>query len=184
MPSRLTRAAVAVVVAAVLLSGSGTTLAGWADALHRGDAVVTSGELAVEPVSATTQIVRPGTSEPLPASTPVLPGDVVRLTSTVRVAASGDLLTGTLGLDLGALRGLGEPTVSVTTDLTAAGTNRWAVTPAHDGARTTAVVELTVPRTRDGRAPAADRSNWWGAELQHTTLQPGSIRWTLTQEMP
>lgn len=184
MPSRLTRAALAAVVAAVLLSGSGTTLAGWADARQVEGAVVTAGTLTVEPVAASTVVLRPGTTEHLPASTPLVPGDTVRITSTVSVRAAGELLTGTLALDLDALQGMGGPTASVTTDLPAAGTHRWTVTPEHDGAQATAVVELTVPTTTDGRSPAADRSNWWGQDLQHTTIEPGAIRWSLTQEMP
>ncbi|WP_324653517.1 alternate-type signal peptide domain-containing protein [Georgenia sp. H159] len=184
MPNRLTRAAIAAVVAAVLLSGSGTTLAGWADAEHRDQAVLSAGRLAVEPVAASTAVLRPGTSQPLPADTAIVPGDVVRVTSTVSVSARGTLLTGTLSLDLGALGGLGGPTVSATTALPAAGANRWTVTPDDDGAQVTAVIDLAVPATTDGRPPAADRSNWWGEQLQHTTLDAGAVRWTLTQEMP
>jgi len=182
VPSRLSRAALAAVMAAVLLSGSGTTLAGWNDAERRESAVVTAGQLAVEPVASSTVVVRAGS--PLAADTPLVPGDVVRQTSTVTVSARGELLTGTLALDLSGLDGLGAPAVAVTTALPAADTNRWTVTPAHSGARVTAVVSLTVPTTTDGRAPAADRSNWWGEGMQRTTLDAGAIRWTLTQEMP
>ncbi|QDB79742.1 alternate-type signal peptide domain-containing protein [Georgenia wutianyii] len=168
MPSRLTRAAVAAGLATVLLSGGGTTLAGWNDAEQRDLAAVSAGELSVEPLAAATVVLRPGTTQPLPAGTALVPGDVVRVTSTVRVAASGDLLTGRLALDTTALRGLGGATVIVTTPLPGAGPHRWTVTPEHDGARTTAVVELTVP----------------AGLPQHTTLDAGALRWTLTQEMP
>ncbi|WP_193311514.1 alternate-type signal peptide domain-containing protein [Georgenia satyanarayanai] len=168
MPNRLTRAALAAVVAAVLLSGSATTLAGWNDAELRDAQVVSAGELTVDPVSASTVVLRPGTSQPLPASTPLVPGDVVRLTSTVTVGAAGDLLTGTLGLQVTGLQGLTRSTPRVTTTLPAAGTGGWKVTPAADGATVTAVVDLTVPAT----------------VAQHTTLDAGAIRWTLTQEMP
>ena len=184
MPNRLTRAALAAVVAAVLLSGSGTTFAAWSDAEHRQGAVVPAGELAVTAAPASTVVLRPGTAEPMPASTPLVPGDIVRMTSTVSVAATGDLLTGTLDLDLGRLPALWQPTASVTTELPGTGTHRWTVTPEHDGARATAVVDLTVPVTTDGRAPAADRSNWWGTDMQRTTIDAGAVRWTLTQEMP
>lgn len=183
MPNRLTRAALAAVVAAVLLSGSGTTLAGWSDAEGREDAVVSAGELTVTAETADTVVLRPGVAEPLPADTPLVPGDVVRLTSTVRVTARGELLTGTLALDLTGLRGFGTPAVSIATDLSSSGTHRWTVTPADDGAPVTAVVELAVPATTDGRAPAADRSNWWGSDLQHVTLDAGALRWTLTQDL-
>jgi len=168
MPNRLTRAALAAVVAAVLLSGSGTTLAGWVDGAQREHATVSAGTLSVEPVAATTVVLRPGAAQPLPATTPLVPGDVVRLTSTVQVAAAGDLLTGSLALDVDALRGLGRPAVSVTTTLPASGANRWTVTPEHDGGRATAVVAFTVP------AGAA----------QPTRIDAGAIRWSLTQEMP
>lgn len=184
MPSRLTRAAIAAVVAAVLLSGSGTTLAGWTDAEHRDQAVLTAGRLTVEPVAASTVVLRPGTPEPLSADTAIVPGDVVRVTSTVSVSARGALLTGTLALDHGALSGLGTPAVSATTALPSAGTHRWTVTPDDDGAQVTAVIDLTVPATTDGRPPAADRTNWWGEQMQRTTIDAGAVRWTLTQEMP
>lgn len=182
MHSRLTRAALAAVAAVVLLSGSSTTLAGWADAEQREGTTVTSGRLAVEQVAASTVVVRPGTAQPLPVSTPLLPGDVVRMTSTVSVAAAGDLLTGTLALDLSGLRGMTG--TSVTTALPTAGTDRWTVTPAHDGAQATAVVEIALPRTTDDREARPDQSNWWGEDMQGTTLDAGAIRWTLTQETP
>jgi len=168
VPNRLTRAALAAVLAAVLLSGSGTTLAGWNDAELREGQVVSAGDLTVEPVSTSTVVVRPGTSQPLPASTPLVPGDVVRLTSRVRVSAAGELLTGTLGLEVTGLQGLTRSTPRVTTTLAAVGTRGWTVTPANDGASATAVVDLTVPAT----------------VAQRTTLDAGAIRWTLTQEMP
>lgn len=180
MPSRLTRAALAAAVAVVLLSGSGTTLAGWGDAERRDVAVVVAGELSVTAQGTTTVVLRPGAAAPLPADTPLVPGDVVRLTSTVRVTARGDLLTGTLALDLGGVHG--TPVATVATDLPPTGTHRWAVTPDDDGALVTAVVELAVPTTTDGRPAAADRSNWWGSDLQHVTLDPGALRWTITQD--
>jgi alternate signal-mediated exported protein len=164
----LTRAALAAAVAVVLLSGTGTTLAGWNDAEVRQGQVVSAGELTVDAVSASTVVVRPGTAEPLPASTPLLPGDVVRLSSTVRVNAAGDLLAGTLSRDVTGLQGLTRSAPRVTTTLAPAGTRGWSVTPAGDGATVAAVVDLTVP----------------AGVAQRTTLDAGAIRWTLTQEMP
>jgi len=155
-------------VATVLLSGGGTTLAGWNDAEQRDLAAVSAGELSVEPLAAATVVLRPGTSQPLPVGTALVPGDVVRVTSTVRVTASGELLTAHLALDTSALRGLGRSTVTVTTTLPGAGAHRWTVIPEHDGARVTAVVELTVP----------------AGLPQHTTIDVGALRWALTQEMP
>jgi alternate signal-mediated exported protein len=182
VPSRLTRAALAAVLAAVLLSGSGTTLASWSDAEHRTETAIHAGALAVNAVSSSTVVLRG--SQQLPASAPLVPGDVVRTTSTVQVTARGNALSGTLALSTTAAQTFAAPTVTVTSPLPGAGTNRWRVTPAQNGARATAVVDLTVPATRDGRAPAADRSNWWGSSLQNTTLDASAVRWTLTQEMP
>ncbi|WP_413450430.1 alternate-type signal peptide domain-containing protein [Georgenia phoenicis] len=168
MPKRLTRAALAAAVAVVLLSGSGTTLAGWNDAELREGQVVGAGELTVDAVSSDIVVVRPGVAQPLPASTPLVPGDVVQLTSTVRVGAAGNLLAGSLGLEVTGLQGLTRSSPRVTTTLPAASDGRWAVGPADDGATVTAVVDLTVPATVS----------------QRTALDPGAIRWTLTQEMP
>lgn len=192
------RATLAVLVAIVLLSSGAGTAASWSDSVHREAVTVTTGRLAVEPVSTHVSIWRlvDGGRTEFSADQPLVPGDTVRITSTVQVAATGDALGATLRVDASALTKLAEHDVSslltVATDSElqapdherSTGAQRtWTVTEDDDGATATAIVELTFPATTDGRAPAADRSNWWGQELQYLQLQPEPIRWTLIQEI-
>ena len=191
MSKRLTHGVLAAALAVVLLSGTGATTASWSDAAELPGVTITSGRLSLAQTAMDVHLVQAnGSVRELTADTRIIPGDVVRLTSTVTVTAQGDALRARLALDRSQL-GLtydgvefpvSEP--AVTTELTSAGVDAWTVMPADNGKTATATVDITVPRTTNGEQPAADRSNWWGQRLQNVTLNPGAIRWTLTQETP
>lgn len=191
MSKRLAQATAAAALAVVLLSGTGGTMAAWSDSVERGPVTVSSGRLVLDQGATDAVVLRTGQdgTQELPVATPLVPGDVVRVTSTVVVRAEGDALRARLGLDHSALGATVADVrlpvaVSVHSSLASAGEDAWIVTAADDGTAVTAVVEVTVPVTTDGRDPAADRTNWWGERLQHQTLHPGAVRWTLTQETP
>ncbi|MGC5614957.1 alternate-type signal peptide domain-containing protein [Georgenia sp. Z1491] len=187
---RLGRAAIAAALGVVLLSGSGGTAASWTDSVTSAGATIESGPLEVEAVSQSVVVARPGspTATPL-ASTRVNPGDTITMTSTVRVHAAGDTLGARLELDsaglvmtVGGVARQWTPRISTTSSLPGAGSHAFRVTETGDGATATATVSWTVPATTDGRARAADRSNWWGSQLQNQTVTPGGLRWTLVQQ--
>lgn len=191
MGKRLTRGVLAAALAVVLLSGTGATMAAWSDGVELPGVTITAGRLTLEETATSVVVQRRGTDgqvRALEAGAAVVPGDIVRLTSQVTVRAQGDALRARLVLDRSGLglthAGVRFPVTEpvVTTDLTAAGRDAWTVTAADDGTTVTATVDLTIPRTTDGRESAANRSNWWGQRLQRETLHPGTFRWTLAQE--
>ncbi len=144
----------AVAVALLLLTGTGATYAGWIDTTQvHPDTTVTSGVLRTELVGSAVSVDRGGAT--MSASAPLLPGDVVVITTSVRLAVrgvAGELtLDATHAADAFAARGvtLGTPSIVVaglapgpaTAD---APTWRGGVTEADDGALVTATVRLPV----------------------------------------
>lgn len=144
----------AVAVALLLLPGAGVSYAGWTDSTEVGrDATVTSGALSTQNGQSEMSVRRGG--ETLPASAPLLPGDVVEITTSVRLAVrgvGGELtLDATHAADAFAARGVTLGTPSLTVAGLAPGpatveATTWGgrVTGADDGALVTATVRLAV----------------------------------------
>lgn len=171
----------AVVVALLLLSGTGTSLAGWNDSTSVGRATtVASGALSTTPVQDQVLVHRGGSA--LPASTPLLPGDVVEVTTSVRLAVRG--VAGELALDAaGAAEAfsaggiaLGAPSTTVAGlppgPATVDGlTWRGRVTGADDGRVVTATVRLPLA-TGQGAA----------AQGRRVDLAARPATWSLVQD--
>ncbi|MGO1583306.1 MAG: alternate-type signal peptide domain-containing protein [Actinomycetaceae bacterium] len=186
---RLGRATLAAALAVVLLSGTGGTAASWLDTATVPSAGITSGRLEIEPVTQSFTVTRPGSGSPFDlGSAPLHVGDTITMTSTVRVRAAGDALDATLALDTSNLTysidqvDLSDlASVSTSSSLPSAGGHAFGVTGDDDGATATATVTWHIPATTDGRAPASDRSNWWGGRLQGQAVDPGHLGWTVRQ---
>jgi hypothetical protein len=171
----------AVAVALLLLSGTGATYAGWTDTTEVGrDTTVTSGALRTERVQGDVSVRRGGAT--LPASEPLLPGDVVEITTSVRLTVRG--VAGELTLDAApaadALAAedvtLGTPSIAVAglaPGPAAASSVTWRgrVTEADDGAFVTATVRLPL---RTDLTPAA--------QGRRIDLTAAPVTWDLTQE--
>ncbi|WP_165362398.1 hypothetical protein [Promicromonospora panici] len=171
----------AVAVALLLLTGTGTTYAGWTDTTEVGRGhTVTSGDLRIEPVRGEASVRRGGAT--LPTSTPLLPGDVVEITTSVRLAVSG--VAGRLALDAtrtadafaDAGVALGTPNLTVAglaPGPAAVDGTTWQgqVTGADDGALVTGTVQLPV---RTDLAPAA--------QGRSVDLTATPVTWDLAQE--
>lgn len=177
------RALGAVAVALVLLTGTGASYAGWSDSAEVGTTTtVTSGALRTDLQGATVSVRRGGTV--LPGGAPLLPGDVIEVATSVRLAVHG--VDGELAVDAtraaDALRAqglaLGAPSVT-TTGLAGTGRTgrtdgtawRTTVTEADDGALVTATVALPV-------SPALDAA----AQGRRLDLSTAPITWDLTQK--
>ncbi len=170
-----------VAVALLLLSGTGTSLAGWNDSTSVGRATtVASGALSTTPVQDEVLVHRGGSA--LPASTPLLPGDVVEITTSVRLAVRG--VAGELALDAaGAAQAfsaegitLGAPSTTVAGlppgPATVDGvTWRGRVTGADDGRVVTATVRLPL-----GTGQSA------AAQGRRVDLAARPATWSLTQD--
>jgi hypothetical protein len=171
----------AVAVALLLLTGTGATYAGWTDSTEVGqDGTLTSGDLRTEPVQGEASVRRGGAT--LPASTPLLPSDVVEITTSVRLTVRG--VTGELTLDATstadsfAAAGVALETPSLTVaglapgPATVAGTTwQGQVTGADDDTLVTATVRLPVST---GLASAA--------QGRSVDLTATPVTWDLAQE--
>ncbi|GAA1634943.1 hypothetical protein [Georgenia ruanii] len=174
------RGLVAVAFVVVLLSSSLGSTALWSAQASMSSGQVTSGQLDLTQDPMTITLSREGTTRDVSTTLcheALRPGDVLTYRVPVTPVLEGTHLEATLALDVsglvvGPLRDVvGSPSVSVETrpqGLLPAAPGPWHVTPALHDKLVTGIVTVTIPESL-------------GGEHQGRTLEPGTIRWTLTQ---
>ncbi|HEX2893138.1 MAG TPA: alternate-type signal peptide domain-containing protein [Marmoricola sp.] len=136
--NRSTKGALAASAAGALLLGGAGSLAYWNSQQTIGGGSIASGELTLtqavgQSCTDWTLDASGGTTAYLPGTTLVVPGDVITRTCDYTVAASGEHLAATLGMDATAITGDAD----LTNALTAAATYTLAGNPVSDGAAIT-----------------------------------------------
>lgn len=175
--TNLAGAVLAAAAALLLLTGTGTSLAGWTGEAGLSGAVITSGQLSTSLQHGSASIHRGDTVVPVGA--PLLPGDSLVVETAVTVEVAG--VNGELVLDASdaaaALQSAGivldAPSIEVIglTGAVTGATWRGQVGEAENGALVTAVVTLPVSRTLSPEAQGR------AADLSTTP-----VTWNLTQE--
>ena len=156
-----TTAALAATTAAVLLLGGAGTLASWNDSENIDGGAITSGRLSLtqEAGQTCTAWTLDGGDAFVPASTLVVPGDVITRTCTYTVNATGDHLDANVGVALpsftesNALASALSATATYTRDDgtgPVAMANNEAITEANDGDVLSAVVNVTFSSATSG----------------------------------
>jgi len=190
--NKLVKGSIAGAVGVALLLGGGSTFALWNDAAGVAGGTVSSGtlDLVVAPNTASWKDISPEHATPVSISDisdfKIVPGDVLELTQSVTVKATGDNLIGELtfdpttvvvdddladfiSYDLAAVQTSGDATVI------AGAANEYTITPVAGG---DTVVKVTVTVTFDGATDEQDGQTITdGVDLSN-------LSFTLTQVRP
>ncbi|MFY0408467.1 alternate-type signal peptide domain-containing protein [Solicola sp. PLA-1-18] len=171
-----TKGAVAATAAVALLAGGAGSLAYWSDSGTVNGGTITSGKLTLTP-SATAGSWSNGANTISNISTyRVVPGDVLVYTKGFTLAAAGNNLTATVGVDpasvTGALVGTGGATV--TTQVLEGATPVTTVTAADDTKALTAKVTFTFPTTVSGTTLQTATADLSTLALRVTQTAPGT----------
>lgn len=197
---RLSKAAIAGTLAAVLLAGGAGTFARWYDQQDVATSTISTGQLSLAVDEGTWLIntadgndVDEDPSVPFdPASDKIVPGDIVTYTTTVTPTLEGKNLEAELTADLSdtgltdvvsTTGEIGHVQLSVELEDSTGAAVPTTLTPADSGTAYTAVVKLVFPEYTDtveasSGTPQDNRANFWHQQLQNKTIDLSQLALT------
>ena len=179
--NRAIKAVAAGALGIALLAGLGTTFAKWYEEQEIGSSDLKSGHLNLKVADAKWVDVNHGNATVDASTFKMVPGDKLRYTANVTPDLVGDNLKATLRVNTtGTVAGNLANIVKVKTVVGTGTDTEKTVTPA-DKTAIPVSVELEFPLTKDGKAPAQDKSNWWGSEGEDGAVKLSATKVELVQ---